>query len=151
MPRIHKPAMWFLSFGQLFGWSRRVGLVVLKESPALGILFLDMISEGRFVNIHSVVGHNDSWHIHLLAQMIVLITCCNGLTGDLIFGRWSSGFIVSRLLLSWQIILCWHGVLMDSVLMDSMMTGGLLKDHAMLSWGADGFYGNRGHECKCIH
>ena len=68
-------------------WMMRVGLGVLKETLALGILFFDMISEGRFVNIHSVVGHNDSWHINLLAQMIVLITCCNGLTGDLIFGR----------------------------------------------------------------
>ena len=25
--------------------------------PTLGILFFDMISEGRFVNTHSVVGH----------------------------------------------------------------------------------------------
>ena len=34
------PAMLFLSFGQLLGCSRRVGLVVLRESPALDILFL---------------------------------------------------------------------------------------------------------------
>ena len=38
---------------------------------------------------------------------------------------------------------------MDSVLMDSMYTGRLLTDHAMLTWGADGFgadgfYGNWG-------
>ena len=56
----------------------------------------------------------DSWHIHLLAQMIVLITCFNGISGDFIFGRWRSEFIVSRLLLSWQFLLCWPGVLMDS-------------------------------------
>ena len=33
-------AMLFLSFGQLLGCSRRVGLLALRESPALGILFL---------------------------------------------------------------------------------------------------------------
>ena len=78
MPGIHKPVMWFLSFGQLFGWSRRVGLIVRKESPTLGILVFWYDLGGSFCQYPLCGWTYDTWHSALLAQMIVLITCCNG-------------------------------------------------------------------------
>ena len=57
MPGIHMTAMWFLSFGQLFG-SLGVGLVVLTLwwNPRLLVSFFWYDLRGSFVNIHSVVG-----------------------------------------------------------------------------------------------
>ena len=92
MPGIHYQAMWLLSFGQLFGWSQRVCFwVVLTESPALGILFL--IWSRRAFCWYPLYGWtNDSWHTHLLALMIVLITCWNGITGNSLVYRWDFCF-----------------------------------------------------------
>ena len=73
MPGIHRTAMWFLSFVQLFGWQESVW-VVLMETPALGFLFLDMISEGcllistlwldKRLLAYSFISSNDSsYHV----------------------------------------------------------------------------------------
>ena len=75
-----------------FGWSRRVWFwVVLTESPALGIIFL-MWSRRAFCQYPLCGWTYDSWHIHWLAQMIVLITFWNGLTGNSLVDRWDFGF-----------------------------------------------------------
>ena len=80
MPGIHRTAMWFLSFVQLFGWQESVW-VVLMETPALGFLFLDMISEGCLL-ISTLWLDKRLLAYSCLALMIVLITRWNGFTGD---------------------------------------------------------------------
>ena len=69
------PVIWaaFWISGCRFGSTHSV-----VESPALGILFFDMISEVRLL-ISTLWLDIRPLAYHLFAQMIVLITCCNGL------------------------------------------------------------------------
>ena len=84
------PVIWatFWISGCRFGSTHSV-----VESPALGILFFDMISEGRLL-ISTLWLDGRPLAYHLLAQMIVLITCCNGLARDFIYGRWRGNLMM---------------------------------------------------------